>query len=170
MAAPVNEGNILVGAGKLEIKVGAAAWKELGGTEDGVEFSLPKEFFDIKAAEAPVTLGKEVTDTKGIINTQLLESTLDNLLLVWPGTVVGNTLTVSVTNAVAPVIQFRFTGKAPNGLVRTVLFPSVKAISDGAHRRTKGANTSFAVEFEALPIWNTAQDRWDFGTMVDAVA
>lgn len=169
MSAPVNEGNIIVGSGALKIGLGVAPNTSLGGTEDGVEFTMSKEFHDVEAAEAPVTLRKELTSLTGTISVGLLESTLDNLLLMWPGVEdPAGTVTIGTDGETAHDNQLEFVGKAPNGETRTVTFTKVIDIGDGGHRYTKGANTVIACEFEVLASWNSSDSRWDFGTIVDA--
>ncbi len=173
MAAPINEGNILVGSGKLEVNIGSGGWDALGGTEDGVEFSCAKEFHDVQGAEAPVTLRKELTQLTGTISCGLLEATLDNLLLMWPGIEdPAGTLTVGTDGTLEHDIQFRFTGKGPAGTTRVILFPKIQSVGDGAHRYSKGASTVINCEFEVMAVWNDDPlpngKRWEFGTIIDS--
>lgn len=167
-AAPVSKENILVGAGKLFQKTGADTWRELGGTEDGTEISLPKEFHDVKAAEAPVTLRKELTDMKGMVSFNMLEATLDNYLLAaGQGAIApAGTLTVG-TDGTVKEEGFKLVCTGPSGKVRTYTFLRAVATGTAATRRTKGANASIAAEFELLATWNTVTNRWDFFTVVD---
>ena len=169
MPAPINEGNIIVGAGQLKIGIGVVPDTMLGGTEDGVEFTFSKEFYDVQAAEAGVTLRKELTQVTGTISVGLLESTLDNLLLMWPGSLDVGTATVGTNGEVAHDNQLEFVGGAPtDSTTRTATFTKVVSTGDGGHRYTKGANTIITCEFEALATWNDIDERWDFGTIVDA--
>ena len=140
---------------------------ELGGTEDGAEIVGAKEYHDVEGAEAPVTLRKELTSFKPTLNTNLLESTLDNLLLNWPGATSGGTLTIG-TDGETTQMGLKLVGKAPQGDTRTYMFWRTVSIGDGGHRYTKGANTIISTEFEMLPIWDYTNDKWIFGTIVDA--
>ncbi len=168
MAAPINEGKILVGAGKLEVKWSGGTFEEVGGTEDGAEFTLSKDWHDVEAAEAPVTLRKELINATGTVSTGLLEGTLDNLLLSWPGEIdPAGTLTIG-TDGDTPELELRWTGKAPDGETRVITFERCVSIGDGGHRYTKGANTVINTEFEVLAEWNSGESRWDFGTVVDS--
>ncbi len=167
MSIPVQEGNILVGAGKMEVGPYGGSYSAMGGTEDGVEFSMPKEFHDVEAAEANVVLRKESTKVTATVTTRLLEATLDNLLLSWPGAISGSTLTIG-TDGIVPEMQFKFTGKAPAGDTREIEFLRVVSISPSAIRHTKGANAAFDVEFEVLAEWDNGTEQWIFGTMEDS--
>ena len=141
----------------------------LGGTEDGAEFTGSKEFYDVQGAEAPVTLRKELTQLTPTLTTGLLESTLDNLLLSWPGeeSPIG-TITIGDDGTVDE-IGLSLVGKSPTGSdTRTYVFWRTVSTGDGGHRYTKGANTVISTEFECLPIWNDVDERWDFGQIIDA--
>lgn len=180
MPAPVNEGNIIVGSGRLSTSIDDGdTWVEMGGTEDGAEFSMGKEFHDVKAAEAPITLRKELTDLTGSVSTGLLESTLDNLLLSWPGNIeegapaIGDSTATIGTDGETQEIQLKFVGKGPEGTTRTIIFPRAVSTGDGGHRYTKGSNTIIGTELEVMPTWDetafAAAGGWVFGTVVDVV-
>lgn len=176
MPAPVDVGKIIVGSGKLEISEdGGTAWTELGGTEDGVELNMSKDFHDTEAAEAPVTLKKTLTNITGTVSTGLLESTLDNLLLSWPGEIDDSAtdikeLTIGVEDVDVEEIDVKFTGKGPDGAVRTIHFEKAISIGDGGHTYTKGADTVITTEFEVLADWDDDygdDGGWVFGTVED---
>jgi len=168
MTAPVNKENIIVGAGTLACDpAGGTNYSNVGGTDDGVEFASSKDFHDVQAAEAPVTLKKELTNMTGTISTSLIEATLDNLLISWEGEISGDTLTVATVGNVSEQ-SLQFTGEAPAGATRTYTFPKVVSIGEGGHQYTKGSNTLIEVEFEVLPEWNDTESRWEFFTIVDA--
>ena len=169
MTAPVNKENIIVGAGTLaHDPAGGTSYSNVGGTDDGVEFSSSKDFHDSEAAEAPVNLKKTITKMVGNVSASLKEATLDNLLIAWEGEITGgDTLTVSTDGSVNEQ-SLQFTGKAPAGATRTYTFPRVVSISAGGHRYTKAQDTLIEVEFEVLPEWNDSAKKWDFFTVVDA--
>ncbi len=145
----------------------------LGGTEDGTELSFPKEFHDVEAAEANVVLRKESTKMSGMASVNLLESTLNNLLLsIASGGVSGGTLTLA-TDGTVPEVSLRLETKAPVGKTtrKYVLYRAV-ATGPATHRRTKGANASIVTEFELLAVWDdrlvgAGGQRWQFAKVID---
>ena len=169
MPAPTNKENLIIGAGILaHDPAGGTNYSNVGGTDDGVEFSSSKDFHDSEAAEAPVILKKTITKMVGNVSTALKEIALDNLLIAWEGAISGgDTLKVSTDGSVSEQ-SLQFTGKAPSGGTRTYTFPRVVSIGGGGHRYTKSGDTMIEVEFEVLSEWNDSTKKWDFYTIVDA--
>lgn len=57
----------------------AVAWRDVGGTQDGVTMSVSQEFAEIEVDQIPETPERRMTKREMTIATNLAEATLDNL-------------------------------------------------------------------------------------------
>ena len=145
--------------------------RALGGTDDGTEISGSKDFHDSQAAEAPVTLKKTITQYTGNTTFNLLEATLDNLLLAMgPGDIDLGTLTIAVpSDGHVEEYGLRLETKGPAGVTtRKYMIPRLVSVGDGGHQYTKGGNTVIATEGEMLPVYNDSIKKWEFCKIQDS--
>lgn len=159
--ADVNVANIIVGAGVLEVDT-----KPVGGTRDGVQMAREAEFLDVTADQYKAVLKKYLISDKRYIRTSLLEATLENLAMVWGGTIDELSPTTLKLGLLDPAEhEVTFTGKINNG-TRVYSHKRAVQIGNGEHSYVKDDVTVIPVEFEILPDLEAVEGE-EWGTIVD---
>jgi hypothetical protein len=155
----VNLANIIVGAGTLSV-----AATDVGATRDGVQMSREAEFLDVTADQHKATLKKYLTGEKRFVRSSLLEATLENLKIVWGGTIAAGVLSMAL-NAEPAEVAISFAGKGANGKTRTYAHSKAVQVGNGEHSYTKDGETVIPAEFEILPDLTQSGKEW--GTITD---
>lgn len=167
-----DEGNIIVGLTSLSVDSA-----DVGYTQDGVAFRREITFLDIKADQFIGTIAKKITDVLYFLSSTMKESTLENLVNVFEGTVVTDgvsgdkTLDLEVSSSDPTEHDLEFVGPAPGSgfTSRTLTGHRAVSIGNGEHTYAKDGELVYPVEYELLPDFDQEGDDL-YGSIVDAAA
>ena len=144
----------------------AAGWRDVGFTQEGVEFSNEPEFGDVEVDQLLDSARTFKSGVRNSINTTFAEATLENLLVVWGqqdttlSTVGGNSVLTVVGGALgeAPlerqlIIVGNGTENASNGFYNERSYHFTRAISveSSSFAQRRAEATVFPVSFRLLP-------------------
>lgn len=107
----------------------ATGWRDVGGTQDGVTFTVATEFVELMVDQLLETPERRQTKREYSIATNLAETTLENLALAMneatPGAAVGGVQSFDPTSGLAafnPAYRAcLFDGPGPGGLARRII-------------------------------------------------
>jgi hypothetical protein len=108
--------------------VPATGWRDVGGTQDGIELNVSEEFTELEVDQLVDVPERRRTKRELTMTTNLAETTLDNLALAInesaPAAAVANVQTLEPTtglDAFRPAYRAAiFDGPGPSGLTRRV--------------------------------------------------
>lgn len=138
----------------------AAPWVEVGGTNDGLDWQMNREYEKLTVDQIAYRLGTRLTEADDTFETKLAEPTLDNLKLILNGgtIVVGATTSLGVNNyepnnansATQMVYKaLLIDGYAPNAKRRRVIVRKVCSSDKAAFNFSRTDQSNFDVMFAA---------------------
>ena len=132
----------------------ASAWTDLGGTQDGVNLEIGREFSELEVDQLVDIPGRRLTKREFTLATNLAEPTLENLALVSNDTppTTGSGFKYHEPSFTGSELQptyiaLIFDGYAPDGLRRRVIGRRMLSIDPIAFAYKKDAQTVFTVKW-----------------------
>lgn len=154
-AGNLTVGNVLVGAGELEVDS-----VNVGYTQGGVTISFERSYLDVDADQEFSAIKQAKTAESCLISTNLLEITLTNIKTVWDvygtiesGTPAGGNGTEALNfggyDNEPTEHSLWFTGKGPGGYTRYIEIYKAVSMEAGEHSYKKNEVTVLPVVFKA---------------------
>ena len=147
---------------------------DIGFTSDGVEIEKSVDVFEKLVDQVLDALDIVPTQWMYHVKTQLAETTLANLQIVWnetnaPVVVPGVTRTLDLGyQQEIPEHEHVFIGTSPEGNNRTYTVYRAKSAEASAHALKKGEQIVVPVSFRCLPDFTKAEAAW-YGKIVDTL-
>jgi hypothetical protein len=139
----------------------------LGGTEDGSEIKVSREFAELTAAETPVILGSKVTQVGGNVTFNLVEKTLYNLALALGQGIRADDELIVIADENVHYKALRLEVPGPRGKAgRHYIFPRCACVSDAAHRYTNKQG-NIACDFRLWGVWNDDLGKFEIFRVID---
>lgn len=139
----------------------------LGGTEDGSEIKVSKEFAELAAAETPVVLGSRLTKMGGSVTFNLVEKTLYNLALALGQGIPADDELIVVADENVNYKSLRLEVPGPRGkAARHYILPRGACVSDAAHRYTNKQG-NIACDFQLWGVWNDSLGKFELYRVLD---
>jgi hypothetical protein len=160
---------------------GAADWRYVGATQEGVELAYSPEYGEVEVdqlGDAAVMFFERSSVT---LNTQLAEATLENLLLAWgfedeflDQTTDRDTFSLGVKGADPVERSIAVVGKgaatdAGGRRERLYLGRRVVSIEGSSLALRRGENTAYPVSLRLLADPEYAADKSEYGQIIDVV-
>ena len=134
----------------------ASAWSDVGGTQDGVNLEIGREYFELEVDQIVDVPDRRLTKREFTIATNLAEATLENLALtsneatttVTTGSGFKTFIPTTTTAATQPTyVPLVFDGFAPSQFRRRVIGRRMLSIDPIAIAYGKGSQTMFSARF-----------------------
>lgn len=146
-----NKSNVLNGVCTLYVKFphGTASWRDIGYTEDGVNFEYSVTKNDIRVEEQTYPIRQSIDTESCKITANLAEFTLANLHIAAAGSTLAGAR-LSFGGGVDKEMQVKIVGENENGYDRTVVFPLCVASGSVATSWKRNEKNVLPIELTAL--------------------
>lgn len=173
---------------------GAAGWRGLGYTSDGIEVSYEPDYGEVTVDQLLDSAKMFKQGMRVSVNTTLAEASLFNLMVAWGQDNLSLTGDEGVTNPTVaesrldisggklhddPIERsLAFVGKAPKGVVtgdankkreRVYHLRRALQVESSAHSLSRADATTIPVSFRCLPVDNAPSSSGDYGVIIQRV-